>query len=95
MDVTEKIEGQKLTDKYPAKFGVPVVAMATTFRKRRGLLWWIKTPARTIVLSDPIYAKDGMSVREAQQYFHEQVYAFMKSHAEQPDNYEYIQYVQR
>ena len=81
--------------KYPAKFGVPVVAMVTTFRKRTGLLRWIKTPARTIVLSDPIYAKEGMSVREAQQYYHEQVYEFMKSHVEQPENYAYIQYIQK
>lgn len=81
--------------KYPVKFGVPVVAMVTTFRKRTGLLRWIKTPARTIILSDPIYAKDGMSARETQQYFHEQVYEFMKSHAEQPENYAYMQYVKK
>lgn len=81
--------------KYPAKFNVPVVAMVTTFRKRVGALRFIKTPARTIFLSDPIYAKPGMTMHETQAYFHEQAYEFMKLHAERPDNYESIRYIQK
>ena len=81
--------------KYPAKFHLPVVAMVTTFRKRKGLLGFIKTPARTVVLSNPIYAKEGMTMHESQVYFHEQVYEFMQTYAERPDNYEYVQYIQK
>lgn len=79
--------------KYPAKFSMPVVAMVTTYRKRKGALRFIKTPARTVVLSDPIYAKAGMTMHEAQAYFHEAVYEFMKAHAGIPDNYESIRYI--
>ena len=79
--------------KYPAKFHLPVVAMVTTFRKRTGLLRFLKTPARTVVLSNPIYAKEGMTIHESQVYFHDQVYEFMQTYAECPDNYEYIQYI--
>ena len=81
--------------KYPAKFHLPVVAMVTTFRRRKDLLRFIQTPARTVVFSNPIYAKEGMTMHEAQTYFHEQVYEFMQTYAECPDNFEYIQYVQR
>lgn len=81
--------------KYPAKFHVPVVAMVTTFRKRKGLLGFIKTPARTLVLSNPIYAKAGMTIHEAQAYYHQQVYEFMKTYADSPDNYESIRYIQK
>ena len=81
--------------KYPAKFNVPVVAMVTTFRKRTGLLRFVKTPARTITLSDPIYPEAGMTLHESQVYFHQRVYDFMKQHAERSDNYEFIHYVQK
>lgn len=75
---------------YPAEFGVPVVAMVTVYRKRKG-----KKPGRTVILSDPIYAKPGMSQREAQLYFHQRVSAFMRENAGRPDNYAYIRYEQK
>jgi len=81
--------------KYPAKFHVPVVAMVTTFRKRKGLLGFIKTPARTLILSNPIYAKAGMTIHETQAYYHHQVFEFMKTYVDSPDNYESIQYIQK
>ena len=34
-------------------------------------------------------------MHESQVYFHEQVYEFMQTYAECPDNYEYIQYIQK
>lgn len=81
--------------KYPAKLNMPVVAMVTTYRKRKGVMRFIKTPARTIFLSDPLYAPAGMTMHEAQAYFHRQTCDFMKKHAERSDNYEYIQYIQK
>ena len=81
--------------KYPAKLNAPVVAMVTTFRKRKGLLRWIKTPARKVVFSDPIYAEPELSLHERQEYFFQQVYGFMKSQAEGTSQYEYVQYTRR
>ena len=34
-------------------------------------------------------------MHESQVYFHEQVYEFMQTYAECPDNYEYVQYIQK
>lgn len=77
---------------YPAKLRVPVVAMATTFRKRRGLFSFMKTPARTITISDPISADPGLPMWEAREFLHDQVYDFIKGNVEREDNYEYIRY---
>lgn len=75
---------------YPAELGVPVVAMVTVYRERKG-----RKPGRTVILSDPIYAEPGMSVRETQKYFYQRVSAFMKENAGKPDNYAYIRYEQK
>jgi len=73
---------------YPAEFGVPVVALATIYRKSR----LFKTPARTVVFSDPITAEPGMTMREAQRYFHQRVLDFMREAVDRPDNYAYVRY---
>jgi len=77
---------------YPAELRVPVVAMATTFRKRKGLLSFVRTPARTVTLSDPICAGPEMSVRAAKEFLHRRVFEFIKDCVERKDNYEYIRY---
>ncbi len=77
---------------YPAKLHVPVVAMATTFRKRRGVLSFMKTPARTLTLSEPIYADTNMSIPEAKEFLHDRVYDFINGVIEQNGSYEYIRY---
>ena len=73
---------------YPAELGVPVVAMVTVYRETRNR----KKPAHTVILSDPIYAEPGMSIREAQRYFHRRVSDFMRENAGRPDSYAYIRY---
>jgi 1-acyl-sn-glycerol-3-phosphate acyltransferase len=80
---------------YPAEFRAPVVAMVTTFRERKGLCGSLKKPGHTVILSDPIYAEPGMSVREAQRYFHRRVTEFMVENTSRPDNYVHIRYVQK
>jgi 1-acyl-sn-glycerol-3-phosphate acyltransferase len=77
---------------YPAKLRVPVVAMATTFRRRKGLLSFMKTPARTVTLSEPIHAGPDMPLREAKVFLHDQVYDFIKGVIRQKGSYEYIRY---
>lgn len=76
---------------YPAEFGVPVVAMATIYRERKGM----GKPGHTVILSDPIYAEPGMSVRETQRFFHARVTKFMEDTVNRPDNYTYIRYEKR
>lgn len=76
---------------YPAEMGVPVVAMVTVYRKSR----LFKTPARTVILSDPICAEPGMSLRETQRYFHQRVSDFIAQKVSSPDNYSYIRYEQK
>ena len=78
---------------YPAEFGVPVVAMVTVYRKRKGRA--DQKPARTVVFSDPIYAGPGMTVREAREHFYRRVSGFMHETANRPDNNAYIRYEQR
>ena len=80
---------------YPAELGLPVVAMVTTYHKRRGLTRFIKTPARTVTLSEPFYAKPGVPVREAQNELCRNVMDFMKDHVKSSNKYEYIRYIQR
>jgi 1-acyl-sn-glycerol-3-phosphate acyltransferase len=76
---------------YPAELGVPVVAMVTVYRKRKVF----KSPARTVILSDPIYAEPGMSMREAQRCLHQRISEFMTEKTGSPDNYAHIRYEQR
>lgn len=80
---------------YPAELGAPVVAMVTRYRQRKGRSGMAKEPARTVILSDPMYPKPGLSVREAQRDLHRRVMDFMEECAGLPGNYEYVQYRQK
>lgn len=75
---------------YPVREGAPVVAFATTFRKRRVLkfLW----PCLTVTLSDPFYPDASLSPREAKEKLRNQVYDFMCRTVSSPDNYAYYEY---
>jgi 1-acyl-sn-glycerol-3-phosphate acyltransferase len=73
---------------YPAELGLPAVAMVTVYRQRKKG----GKPAHTVIFSDPIHAQPGMTVREAQRYLHQRVYAFMLETAGDPDNYAYMRY---
>jgi 1-acyl-sn-glycerol-3-phosphate acyltransferase len=77
--------------RYAAEMGVPVVAMAVVYRKSR----LFKTPARTVTLSDPIYAAPDSSIREAQEVFYQRVSDFLTEKTGSPDNYAYIRYEQK
>lgn len=77
---------------FPAKLGLPVVTMVTTFRKRHGLFSFIKAPARTVTVSDPVKASPEIPMWEARDYLHYKVYTFMKETVQQNGSYEYIRY---
>lgn len=80
---------------YPAEQGAPVVAMVTRYRERKGMGGKLRRPARTVMLSDPIYPKAGLTVRQAQLDLHRRVAEFMYECAGLPDNFEYVEYIKR
>lgn len=80
---------------YPAELGAPVVAMVTRYRERKGRGNKLKKPARTVILSDPIYPKLGLTVRQSQLDLHRRVAEFMYECAGLPGNFEYVEYRQR
>lgn len=79
--------------RYPARSLRPVVAMAATYRKRRGLFAWRKKPAMTLWFSEPIYPDPALSPRQRQENLRNQVYDFMKEVTSRPGNVSYIQYL--
>ena len=81
--------------RYPLNLNAPVVAMVTTYRKRRGLFFWCRKPAMTVELGGPFYPDPALPRRQAQAKLHSQVYEFMCARAASPDNVEYIRYVQK
>ncbi|MCI8619272.1 MAG: 1-acyl-sn-glycerol-3-phosphate acyltransferase [Oscillospiraceae bacterium] len=81
--------------RYPVKENVPAVAMAVTYRKRKGLFFWAKRPGMTLTFSQPFYPDQTVSLRQARQALRDQVYNFMCDTAARPDNVVYIRYEKR
>jgi len=80
---------------YPAEMGGPVVAMVTRYRERKSRSGKLKMPGRTVILSDPIYAAPGLSIRETQKYLCRRVTEFMSECAGLPGNFEYVRYCRK
>ena len=78
--------------RYPQKLGAPVVAMVTTYRKRRGLGQLLRRPGMTVTLSEPFYPDPTLSPRDAQQQLRDRVYNFMMSVSQSHENVQYITY---
>ncbi len=78
--------------RYPVKWNAPVVAMAVTYRKRRGLFRWVKRPGMTVTFSPPIYPDLTLHPKAAQEELRRQVYHFMCRVTARPGNVEYIHY---
>lgn len=78
---------------YPAKLRVPVVAMTLTYRRRKGLLSFIKKPAWTLYVSDPFYPDMSLTDRQQRENYRDSVYDFMVKCSSSADNYEYVRYV--
>lgn len=81
--------------RYPARLNAPVLAMVTTYRKRRGLYRLFGRPAMTVTISDPIEPDEKLSVKEKMEYLRNEVYRFMTEVSEREENVEYIKYVRR
>ena len=64
---------------YPVKEKAPVVAMVTTYRKRKGLFSLCKRPGITITFSDIMLPNGNLSQREAQKELRDKTFFFMDS----------------
>lgn len=78
--------------RYPVKWDAPVVAMATTYRKRRGLFRWMKRPGMTVTFSQPMYPDQRLTPKAAQEELRHRVYAFLREVTSREGNVEYIRY---
>ena len=79
--------------RYPVRANVPVVAMVTTYRKRRGLFRFCKKPGMTVTLSDPFYPDAGLPLGKTRRKLRDQVYTFMNEVSEKRENVIYIRYL--
>ena len=77
---------------YPLKAGSPVVAMVTTYRKRRGIFRLIKSPAMTVTFSEPFYPDRNLGLQAARQDLRDRVYGFMLKTSRESENVEFIHY---
>ncbi len=77
--------------RYPLKLDVPVFAMVTTYRERKGH----KRPGMTLTISEPFYPNKNLGFKEAQEDLRDRVYGFMKKVSLTEQNVEYIHYEQR
>lgn len=81
--------------RYPVRLNAPVVVMATTYRKRKGLFFWAKRPGMTVWFSEPMYPNPNLSPKAAQEELRQKAYDFMVETTGRADNVEYIQYRQK
>ena len=79
--------------RYPVKSGLPMIAMVTTYRTRRGLFRFCRKPGMTVTLSDPIYPDPELAPKAAQAKLRDQAYEFMTRIAATHENVEYYRYL--
>ena len=78
---------------YPAELGAPVVAMATTYRRRK--IFKNRPPYVCIHISKPCYPDMSLSLPERRKALRDFVYDYLIDKASEEENYEYIRYVKK
>ena len=78
--------------RYPVQQQAPVVAMVTTYRRRRGLFRLLKKPGMTVTLSQPMYPRTDLSPSQAREELRDRVHDFMVQVSATHENVEYIRY---
>ena len=81
--------------RYPVKSGAPVVAMVTTYRKRKGIFALCRRPGMTVTFSEPFYPDSSLPIKDAQAKLRNQVFDFMESVSKDREQVEYIRYEQK
>ena len=74
---------------YPVNYNTPVIAMATTYKKRR----LSKRPRMVVMLSEPFYPDLSLSKSDAREKLRNEVYEFMVKETSVPSNYAYHEYI--
>lgn len=77
--------------RYPVREDLPAVAMVTTYRRRRGLMRFFR-PAMTVTFSEPMYPREDLSPKQAQEELRDRAYNFMTEVATTKENVTYIEY---
>ena len=75
--------------KIASKNKVPVVPIATTYKKRRGFL----KPKAIIFVGKPIFYNKNLTILQNAEYYRNMSQEFIKNILSSKDNYEYIKYV--
>lgn len=79
---------------YPAKLNVPVVVMVTYYRPRhRKPKPLTRLPRMNIVVSEPFYPDQSLSVKENAEYLRNQVYGFMEKIMKEHPITDYMNYI--
>ena len=76
--------------RYPVHLGVPSVAVAVTYQRRK--LPFLKRPRRTVFISDPFYPDETLSAKEAQKKLQDSVETFLREKLETYSDYAYYEY---
>ena len=84
-----------LSFRYPVICNAPVVAMVTTYRKRKGLFAFCRRPGMTVTFSEPFYPDRSLPPRESQADLCKKVYDFMCEVSASTEQVEYIRYEQK
>ena len=80
---------------YPSKDGAPVVAMVTTYRKRKGLFALAKRPGMTVTFSEPFYPDKTLPFKKSQKELRDKAFSFMTEISSSRENVEYIRYLRK
>ncbi len=81
--------------KYPCKWDRPVLAVAVTYQRRKGLFGFIKKPKRTLYISEPFYPDKELGPREASEKLCSGVHEFLDETCKKYSTYAYVKYVKR
>ena len=81
--------------RYPVANGAPVIAMVTTYRKRKGLFALCKRPGMTVTFSEVMRADASLPQRQAQQELRDRVFEFMDTVSKETEQVCYIRYEQK
>ncbi|MCQ2794280.1 MAG: hypothetical protein MJ207_02850 [Bacilli bacterium] len=76
----------------PAMLHKPIITSTVVYRARKNPR---KHPYITLVVSNPIYPKDNVEVKENQNYLRDEAYRLMKQAVTEYHSYQFIQYVQK
>lgn len=64
--------------RYPVVMNRPALAMVTTYRKRKGLMFWCRRPGMTVTVSEPFFADPSLPRRQAQEKLRNEIHDYME-----------------